>query len=212
MRAEEVIAKHLASIGTDAARSTARNRVAVGTTRAVFKARLGDSAIDGRFVFASEDYKVLFGMGFESTNYPGEKFGFDGKKFSVGYLKPGVRSTLGSFLLINGEVFKEGLMGGTISSAWSLLKQSERKPKLEYAGAEKLGDRAVHKIRYFPNKGSDLQISLYFDAKTFHHVRTQYDRLAAARLSAGGVDIRPARGPRATRWSRTFPTSNARVI
>jgi len=188
MKLEDVVAKHLESIGTQASRAGVQSRVVVGTSRAVFKARNNAGAIEGRSVLASENNKVLFGMGFDNPDYIGEKFGFDGKKFTVGYLKPGLRSTLGSFILIHDNVFKEGLMGGTLSSAWPLLNLAERKVKLEYAGEEKIGQQSVHKLRYMPMKGSELQISLYFDTKTFQHVRTQYDRVAGARFSSGGVD------------------------
>ncbi len=188
MNAEDVVAKHLESIGSAEARSSAHSRVVVGTSRAIFKARNSSGAIDGRAVLGSVSRKVLFGMGFTAPNYPGEKFGFDGKKFTVGYLMPGVRSTLGNFLLIHDNVFKEGLMGGTLSSAWPLLNLVERKAKLEYAGTEKMGEQLVHKLRYSPNKGSELDITLYFDAKTFQHTRTQYEWVMGARLSAGGID------------------------
>jgi hypothetical protein len=106
----------------------------------------------------------------------------------VGYLKPGVRSTLGSFILIHDSVFKEGLMGGVLSSAWPLLNLSERKVRLEVAGMDKIDGQPAYRLKYMPSKGSDLQISLYFDAKTFRHVRTQYDRVAGARFGAGGID------------------------
>jgi hypothetical protein len=188
MRSEEVVARHLESIGTEAARAGAKNRVIIGISRAIFKSRTGTGAIDGRAVLASENNKVLFGMGFDNPDYIGEKFGFDGKKFTVGYLRPGVRSTLGSFILIHDNVFKEGLMGGTLSSAWPLLNLAEHKVKLEYAGTEKIGEQSVYKLKYMPIKGSDLQISLYFDTKTFQHMRTQYDRVAGARFGAGGID------------------------
>lgn len=197
MSAEDVIAKHLESIGSDAARSGVNNLVAAGTSRAVFKTRNASGAIDGRAVIASEQNKVLFGMAFPAPNYPGEKFGFDGKKFTVGYIKPGVRSTLGSFILIHDTVFKEGLMGGTLSSAWPLLNLTRRKVRVEYAGTEKIGEQTAHKLRYSPSKGSDLEISLYFDTKTFQHVRTQYDRVAGAKLNGGGVDNQASvRAPR----------------
>jgi hypothetical protein len=198
MRPEEVVAKHLESIGTEAARADARSRVVVGTSRAVFKARNNIGSIEGRTVMASENNKVLFGMGFINPDYIGEKFGFDGKNFTVGYLKPGTRSTLGSFILIHDNVFKEGLMGGTLSSAWPLLNLAARKVRLEHAGTDKIGDLPVHRLRYMPIKGSDLQISLFFDAKTFRHVRTQYERVVGARLGTGGIDNQASL--RATRY------------
>lgn len=188
MKAEDVIAKHLAAIGPEAARSAAQTRIVGGSSRAVFKARSTSGAIDGQIVIASDDNKVVIGMKFDAPNYPGERFGFDGKKFTVGYLTPGVRSPLGNFALTNGEIFKEGLVGGTLTSAWALLDVAGRKAKVEYGGTDKVNDRPAHKLRYSPNKGSDLKITLYFDAETFHHVRTQYDRVIGARLGSGGID------------------------
>jgi hypothetical protein len=197
LKAEEVLAKHLDSIGPAAARSGLQTVVIAGTSKAVFKARNNIGAIDGQLVLASKENKSVIGMAFPSTDYSNEKFGYDGKKFTVGYLKPGVRSTLGSFLLTNDEPFKEGLMGGTLSAAWPLLNLSERKAKLEYSGTDKVDGRPAHKLRYSPSKGSDLTIHLFFDAETFRHVRTQYDRVAGARLSTGGIDAQASqRAPR----------------
>lgn len=188
MRAEDVIAKHLESLGPEAARAAAKTRIIGGTSRAIFKARSTSGAIDGQVVLASDENKLVLGMKFDAPNYPGERFGFDGKKFTVGYLTPGVRSPLGNFALTNGEIFKEGLVGGTLSSAWPLLNLSERKAKVEYGGTDKVGDRPVHKLKYYPGKGSDVKITLFFDAETFQHVRTQYDRIIGARLGSGGID------------------------
>ncbi|HZG51432.1 MAG TPA: hypothetical protein VEZ40_04785 [Pyrinomonadaceae bacterium] len=204
MKAEEVVAKHLESLGTQAARARASSRVAAGISRAVFKGRTGIGAIDGRTVLASENNKILFGMGFDNPDYVGEKFGFDGKKFTVGYLRPGERSTLGSFILIHDTIFKEGLMSGVLSSAWPLLNLAERKPRLEYAGTDKIGDQPVHRLKYMPNKGSDLQISLYFDAKTFQHVRTLYERVAGAGFSGGGIDAQTKQEARRFKMTEDF--------
>ena len=188
MTADEVVAKHLESIGPAAARTGVQTLVVAGTSRATWKSRNTSGAIDGQLVIASKDDKSVLGMSFPAPNYPGEKVGYDGKKFTVGYIKPGVRSVLGTFLLNNGEIVKEGLLGGTLSSAWALANLSERKAKLEYAGTAKVNDRPAHKLRYSPNKGSDLQITMFFDAANFRHVRTQYDRVTGSRLSAGGID------------------------
>lgn len=188
MTAEEVVAKHLESIGPAAARANAKGRAAVGNTRATFRARNNSGSIDGRAVVGSMDHKIVYALVFNAPNYPGEKFGFDGKKLTIGYIIPGVRSSLGSFVLINSDVFKEGLMGGTLSSAWSLLDVAGRGSKLEYAGTEKIGERSVHKLDYSPKKGSDLNITLYFDATTFEHVRTQYRRVISSRMGTGGID------------------------
>ena len=188
LKAEDVVAKHLEAIGPQAAREAAQTRIVGGTSRAIFKARSTSGAIDGQVVIASDDNKVVLGMKFDAPNYPGERFGFDGKKFTVGYLTPGVRSPLGNFAQTNSEIFKEGLVGGTLTSAWALLNLSERKAKVEYGGTDKINDRLVHKIKYYPSKGSDLKITLFFDAETFQHVRTQYDRVIGARIGSGGPE------------------------
>lgn len=186
--ADEVVAKHLEAIGPSAARSSEHSRIAVGSAHAAFKVRNSSGALDGRAVFGSVDRKVMLGLGFSSPNYPGEKFGFDGKRFTVGYLTPGIRSSLGNFLVANNGIFKEGLMGGTLSSAWPLLNLKGRAVKVEYGGTDKVDGQLVHKLRYSPSKGSDVNITLYFDATTFQHVRTQYDYVISTRLAAGGID------------------------
>lgn len=188
MTAEEVIAKHLDALGPKAAREAAQTRIVGGSSRSIYKVRSSSGTIDGQVVIGSDDNKVVLGMKFDAPNYPGERFGFDGKKLTVGYLTPGVRSQLGTFALGNSELFKEGLIGGTLTSAWALLDVSGRKAKIEYAGTDKVNDRPVHKIKYYPSKGSDLKITLFFDAETFQHVRTQYDRVVGASLGRGGVD------------------------
>jgi hypothetical protein len=188
MKAEDVLARHLEALGPAEARSNAHSRVVVGTARAVFAARSNMGTIDGDVVLGSIDRRIVYAMKFPSPNYPAEKFGFDGKKLTVGYLKPGLRSTLGSFVLIRDTVFKEGLMGGTLSAAWPLLNLAERGAKLDYSGTTKIDGQLAHKLEYLPKKGSDLTITLYFDATTFRHLRTQYEQVAGARLGAGGID------------------------
>lgn len=197
-KAEDVIAKHLESLGAAAAGADARSRVVVGTSHAVFRGASGDGVANGGVVLASASNKSLLAMKFDIPNYSGEKLGFDGKKFTVGYNTPGKRSTLGSFLLIHGEIFKEGLVGGTLSSAWPLLNLAERGAKVEFDGTEKIAGVSVFCLRYKPRNSSDLSIKLYFDTKTFQHVRTQYDRVVAAPIAAGGIDAQAGR--RETRY------------
>lgn len=198
LKAEDVVAKHLEAIGPAASRASDRSRVAAGAARAIFKTSGSSGAIDGRVVFGSVENKVLMAMAFAAPNYPGDKFGFDGKKLTVAYQRPGVRTTLGNFLDSHSAIVKEGLLGGTLSSAWPLLNLAERDAKVSYSGTDKIDGRMVHKLNYSPNKGSDVKISLYFDAETFHHIRTQYELVISTRIAAGGVDNQA--GQRETRY------------
>jgi hypothetical protein len=79
-------------------------------------------------------------------------------------------------------ILREGLLGGTLSTAWPLLDLDERKPKLTYEGLKKVDGQHLHDIRYRPKKSSDLEIHLYFDPETFRHVETIYRMNVSANM------------------------------
>ena len=192
---EEIVAKHLDSIGSATARASVSTRVIAGTSQVIFRTPPPGQAI-GKAVLASDGLKSLLGMSFPSPVYPREELGFNGNNFVAAFVTPGVRSVLGNFLMTNDLVFKQGLMGGTLSTAWPLLDLSTRAPQLEYAGTRKFGDQTFHELRYLPRGGSDLKIKLFFNQETFQHVRTEYDRVIPAQTgtrSYGNVQERESR-------------------
>ena len=138
MKVEDVVAKHLESVGTAEARAAIKNRIAVGTVVVSFRTpAIGQAA--GRIVMASEGEKNLVGMMFDNVaNYPQEKLGYDGKNVTVSYVRPGARSSLGDFLQMHKSIIKQGLVGGTISQAWPLFDLATTKPKLESSGTKKV--------------------------------------------------------------------------
>jgi hypothetical protein len=175
MTPEEVVAKHLASIGSADALAAAKTRIAVGRVKAITRST-SVREIAGVSQFASDGDRVLLAMIFNLTDYPFEKVGFDGQKLTIALFPgSGSRSALGDFLKSQEGIVKQGLMGGALSSAWPLLDLTGKKPKLSYSGISKINGRDAHKLTYAPPKGSgDLQISLFFDAETFRHVRSEY--------------------------------------
>jgi hypothetical protein len=178
----EVIAKHLDAIGAPESRASVTSRVITGTVVATFRSPSAGQ-VPGRAVLFSQGEKHAIGMVFDGVaNYPQDKIGFDGDDVSTSYVLPGRRSTLGEFLMTNKSVVKQGLIGGALSQAWPLLDADPKKAKLEYAGLKKVGDRPAHALRYLPRGGSDLNITLYFDAETFQHLRTEYTRTLAAQM------------------------------
>src|SRR5258705_1404828 len=179
MKPEDLVAKHLESIGTASARASVVTRIIAGTSQVIFRTPPPGQAV-GRAVLASQGLKSLVGMSFPSPVYPREELGFNGNRFIAAYVTPGVRSSLGGFLMTNDLIFKQGLMGGTLSSAWPLLDLNARSPQLEYAGTRRIDDRTLHELKYQPHGGSDLQIRLFFDQENFRHVRTDYERVIAA--------------------------------
>jgi hypothetical protein len=180
LKADEIIAKHLEAIGGTETLQSISSRVSTGSVVVTFR-EPGTGQLGGRVVLASEGPKHMMAMAFDNaTNYPHERIGFDGKDVSGGYVHPGSRSSLGDFLLTNQAILKQGLWGGELSQSWLLLNPN-RKVKVEAGGMKKIGDRQAYQLKCYPS-GSDLKISMYFDAETFHHLRTEYERSVIAQM------------------------------
>ena len=181
---EELVKKHLASIGTTEDIKASRTRVATGSTQA--KLRLTNTAVElsGPAQLASDGDKFLLAMIFQSNNYPHEKASFDGENLAIGVLTQGGRTPLGTFLGSQPALLKHGLFGGVLSSAWPLFNLDHRDAKVSYAGVDKINGKQVHKLKYVPRNSGELSITLYFDANTFQHVRSQYEYIVSARQGA----------------------------
>ena len=177
MKAEEIVARHLESIGPAKARSSAR--IISGTAQVILRTPPPGQAI-GKAVLASDGLKYLVGMSFPSPVYPREELGFNGNSFVAAFVTPGVRSVLGNFLMTHDLIFKQGLMGGALSTSWPLLDLAGRGAQLEYVGDRKVYDQTLHELRYLPRGGSDLKIKLLFEPETFRHVQTEYERVIPA--------------------------------
>lgn len=183
MKPDEIVAKHLEAIGSAEARAPGRSRIASGNS--VIALRTGGSGqAGGGASIASKDNAIWINAEFEAPDYPFERMSYDGKKLVVRQYKPGARSPIGEFFLTFDEVFEEGLAGGALSSAWALLRLEERRAKLKYDGTDKIDGKPVYRLKYQPRKSSDLKIKLYFDAESFRHVRTEYERTIAAQMGA----------------------------
>ena len=179
LTSDEVIARHLESIGSAKARAAIATRIISGTSQVIFRTTPAGQAI-GKAVLASEEMKNLFGMSFPSPIYPREQFAYNGVNFMAAFATPGTRSVLGNFLMTNDAIFKQGLMCGVLSSAWPLLDAERWQTNVDYVGTKKIDGRMFHSLRYTPRGISDLKITLYFDAEDFRHVRTEYDRVIPA--------------------------------
>ena len=197
----ELVAKHLESIGSNEARARVRGTRIKGTATVTVKL-CGEGQVDGQVLMASQGPLNLINLKFDTADYPFELFRFDGKNFEASQFKPGSRTCLAQFFVVNEVIFKEGLAGGTLSEAWPLLNVQERNPKLEYSGLKKIDGKEVHALKYSPRKGSELKMVLYFEAETFRHVRTEYTRVIYAseqrRIPGGGGVLMPPSEQRAS--------------
>jgi hypothetical protein len=183
---EEVIAKHLESVGPAETRASIKTRIVVGTVLAALHAP-HNANFAGTVIMASDGNKNFIGMQFENSGYAQEKFASDGQDVTIGLTTPGNRSNLGDFLLTHKDAVKLGLLGGTLSSAWPLLNAIDPKIKLSYAGTKKINGIQAIEIKLTPKSGSDLQMSLFFDQESYRHIRTEYTRLISAGIG-GGID------------------------
>lgn len=194
LKVEDVVSKHLSAIGPTEAISATKSIIAVGDAKALSRSTAVRDVI-GVSQVVSEGDKVVLAMVFNSTTYPYEKAGYDGNKMTVALWETtGRRSALTEFLASQQSIFKEGLIGGTLSSAWPLLNAAAKDAKLSYGGTKKIENRLVHEVKYSPRKGGgDMKITLFFDAETFQHVRTEYSYTTSARMGS-----RASSGPMAS--------------
>jgi hypothetical protein len=174
MKPEDIVAKHLDSIGTAQARASAKSRVVEGTVN--YKLLVGGAGnLDGKAVLVSQDQKVQFMVKLNNNLYRGEQFIYDGNKDQVALTTANhTRSSFGEFVRVQDTVLREGLIGGTLSTAWPLYDLNDRKAKLSYEGMKKIDGKDLYQLRYKPKKSTDADIYMYFDPQTFHHVLTVY--------------------------------------
>jgi outer membrane lipoprotein-sorting protein len=175
---EEIIAKQLDSIGTKEKRAEIKNMMILGTagSNVLRSATFNFSNISGYAVFLSETNKIYYGMKFDFINYPFDEIVYDNKSVDTAYIKPGQRSALGYYIVNNRDIVKEGLLGGSLSTSWSLLDLSAHNASVGSDGKKKIDGKETYVLNYSFKGTSPLSIKLYFNAENFQHVRTEYTR------------------------------------
>jgi hypothetical protein len=143
---------------------------------------------EGKEVYVSEGNKLVSLLKLPNPTYHGERFVSDGTKTLITMLRPGVYSSLGTFVLVHNEILTQGLWGGELSTAWALGHIDERDAKLQYRGLKKVDGRELHRVDYFPKKHSDLEIQLYFEPDTFRHVVTVYSLTISPQMGRSDID------------------------
>lgn len=177
---EEIVAKHLDSIGTKEKRDAVKNQLIF--IDVALKRKGATSTLVGKGLILSATDKNLWGMNFNSIDLPQDKFGFNGKDTKVAPAGAGGgRSIIGDFLYSYPELLREGLLGGTLSASWALSDVTAKKSKLSYEGSKTIDGTDTHVLSFSPRGGSDISIKMYFDKKKYRHVRTEYNRVIAAR-------------------------------
>jgi len=187
LKPEDVVAKHLDSLGSAQARKNLKSRVVQGG--ATYRVLVGGSgAVDGKFQFASEAPKSDALFRINANGFLGEQFICDGKKTSVAGTYPDkTRSEFGTFILSQDIILRENLFLGVWSTGWPLLDLEGHKAKVQAEGTKKVDGKDLLVLRYQPKKSTDLDIFLYFDPQTYQHVMTTYAMEPPTDLGRGQV-------------------------
>jgi hypothetical protein len=197
----DLVSKHLNAIGIEQARAAVKTQLVEG--KLTFQYLNGSGLITGGLQFVSEGDKFVSVMKLPSVEYHGEQFATDGKKALIKQVQPGHYSGLGQFVFEHDEILKEGLFGGTLSTAWALSHLDERRARLQDQGIKKMDGRDLRRVDYFPKKNSDLRIQLYFQPETSRHVMTIYEYSIIAR-GGGGPDASAGQEERYIRLQESF--------
>jgi len=167
----DVIARHLDSIGMPDVRASVKARGITGKAAFVFSQGGTGSNSDGTFIWLSEGKNLGLTMKFNDINYPGEYLAYNGKETTVKDMTPGHKSPLADFIFRYNSIMKEGFLGGVMSTAWPLLDYKEGQVQDFTYKPEQVKNRKYHVLeKHF----GDVKVKLFFDDRTFHHVRTEY--------------------------------------
>ncbi len=187
---DQVIAKHLASIGTPEARAAVKSRVAQGKSK--FENVNAGGFLEGKATVVSQENNTRMVLKYPNPDYPGEDMITNGKNVSV-YGRPR-RSALGYFIYNTSSVLlSDGLLAGALSTSWPLLDSKLHNAKMTYTGLKTIEGQVLHEVHYQPKNKTDVDIRLYFSKDDFRHVLT----IATLTLSPRLVQNPPA-GPNAT--------------
>lgn len=171
---EDIVAKHLDSIGAAEARAAITSRAVQGTLR--FKILVGGAGeAVGSWGRVSDHRKSNFVMRFGTGDWRGEQFIFDGEKISYAAATAShLPSDFAKFVSTQDFIVKDGLLGGELSTAWALQNLDQNQSRLQPLGLKKIDGRELQGIEYFPKVGTEMTVKLYFDPETYRHEKTVY--------------------------------------
>jgi hypothetical protein len=175
MKPDEIVSRHLNSIGTQEARAAIKSRAVQGTLRMHILVG-GGGEVTGTWGRVSEQRQSNFVMRFATAgDWRGEQFIFDGEHTGFAAATSShTRSVFAQFVSSQDFIVKEGLLGGELSTAWALQNLDQNHAKVQSIGPKKVDGRELIGLQYLSKGTHDMQVKIYFDPETFHHVMTVY--------------------------------------
>ncbi len=209
IKAEELLARHRASIGTAevlAAYQTAGMQ-GTGQFRMI---RGGTGNLEGRVAMISDALKSRFSLDLGHLLYSGEQFISDGKKVEIQYVRKETqtRSDLGMFLFRYPQLIKNGVWGGSLTRTWALLNHDAKELRLRYQGLSEKDGKQLHEASIECKGCDEVTIHLFFEADTFRHVLTTYSLVTPSPPTEGRSLKTPMKDPPYVRYRMEEHFSN----
>jgi hypothetical protein len=185
---EEIVAKHLDSIASTEARAAVKSMAVQGNLRfKILVGGFGDST--GTWGRVSDQRKSNFVMRFNTDNWRGEQYVFDGDKTSFAMATANHQySTFTKLVSGYDFIIRDGLLGGELSAAWTLENLEQIHGKLHSTGHKKINGHELEGVEYSPKNGSDMKVKIYFDAETHQHVMTVYSVETVPHNTQNGIN------------------------
>lgn len=175
LKADDIIAKHIDSIGKKEVRDQVSTLFAVGLSS--FESQSPSIRGGGKAIVVSDRGNLMFAISLNSKDYPYDKIGYFNEKVSLPFVTSGQRSLLGTFINEHPRILSEGLFGGVMSLRWPFAGENG-KQKIKSLGIKKVDGRKLYVLSYQADGGGldEFTIKLFFDTDTFAHVRSEYHR------------------------------------
>ena len=139
LTAEDILQRHLDSVGTAAIRSAAKSRVVEATASYRILLAANPAHYDGKAVMVSEGNKLQMLLKINAPQYTGERFKRYGDRTSIEATNVNqTRSELGTLLESDDSPIREGLIGGVLTTGWPLFDMGAHQGKVQYQGLKKI--------------------------------------------------------------------------
>ena len=151
LKAEEIIAKHINSLGAKEKRDALKTIMAIGASE--FESNVPVIKGGGRAVVVSNQNNFFSIISLNSREYPFEKIGFFDGKSSLPFTTAGNRSLLGAYLAEHQKILGDGLYSGVMSLRWPFRDEEGKRPRITGVSTKKVDDRKAYALDYMTSGG-----------------------------------------------------------
>jgi len=170
LSSDELIAKHLNSIGTPEIRGKEKAIAAVGASSfdgiTITNNYFGHSEGNAKLVSQGELFQYV--SDFKNPLYEGEMIAWNGKQTDIATRGQERVSYLAAFFNRHPYFIRDGLFGGTLNRGWALENTGVHHPNIRFDGLKKYNGRRLLQLTYDPMKSEGaLYAKIYLEPDTF---------------------------------------------